>query len=133
MSRAAVLSRLRMYGWPAWGAVVLFFSTAPAGWILGAAPPSTWSWLSALGHVVESGVFAALLAWSGAAWTRGRARLLRIALVGLAFGLAVELIQLPIPYRSFDLRDWAADAAGIAAVLVLVRLGEREAARGRPG
>jgi VanZ family protein len=125
-------SRLKAYAWLAWGAAVLFISTAPAGWILGLAPHASWSLLSAFGHAFEFGLFVALLARWGPPWTGGRWGLVWAACVALAFGLAVELIQLPIPYRSFDLRDWAADAAGIAAALLL-RLGARAAARLRPG
>ena len=116
---AGPLSRVAVHrAWLVWGAAILFFSVAPPGWILGAVPRSGWSFASSAGHVFEFGLFA-LLFWL--ALSAGHAAGRRYALsaaVSLAFGLAIELIQWPIPYRSFDLLDWAADAAGIAAVLL---------------
>lgn len=45
---------------------------------------------------------------------------LKIILISVALGIAVELAQSVIPYRSFDLADLAADFIGsVLAVLVL--------------
>lgn len=122
---------LRPYAWALWAVAVLFFSLAPATWFLGVTPESSWSLLAAVGHVVEFGLFAVLLCWWGPSWTRGRGGIFLVALAALAFGLLVELLQVFIPYRSFDLRDWAADAAGIAIVLLPYRARTRAAARRR--
>jgi VanZ family protein len=104
----------------------------PPGWILATVPRSGWSLASSAGHVFEFGLFA-LLVWL--ALPAGRSAAGRIAVsaaAALAFGLAIELIQLPIPYRSFDLRDWAADAVGIGAVLLsLTACRYRASARSR--
>ena len=106
--------------WLLWGAAILFLSVAPPGWILGAVPRSGWSFASSAGHVFEFGLFT-LLVWPAlpAGYLPGRRYALSAA-AALAFGLSIEVIQLPIPYRSFDLLDWAADAAGIAAVLLVL-------------
>ena len=117
---AGLARRAAGRAWLVWGAAILFLSVAPPGWILGAVPRSGWSFASSAGHVFEFGLFA-FLVWLAppAGYPLGR----RYALSGaaaLAFGLTIEVIQLPIPYRSFDLLDWAADAAGIAAVLLLL-------------
>jgi VanZ family protein len=61
-----------------------------------------------------------LVWWAlGAAAAAGK-RVLLAGAAALAFGLFIELVQWPIPYRSFDLRDWAADAVGVAIGLVAV-------------
>jgi hypothetical protein len=109
--------------WLVWGVAILFFSVAPPGWILGAVPRSGWSFASSAGHVFEFGLFAFLVWLALPAQYSAVRRVAVSASVSLAFGLAIELIQLPISYRSFDLLDWAADAAGIAVVLALLSAG----------
>jgi len=47
---------------------------------------------------------------------------LRIALLTSIWGLATECIQLYIPFRSFDLLDWAADSFGAVIALYVMRL-----------
>lgn len=41
-----------------------------------------------------------------------------VALSALGFGLVIELLQAPLPYRDFSLWDLLADSAGIALGLV---------------
>jgi VanZ family protein len=118
--------------WLLWGAAILFFSVAPPGWILGAVPRSGWSFASSAGHVFEFGLFALLFWLSLPAGHTAVRRAAESAVVSLAFGLAIELIQLPISYRSFDLLDWAADAAGIAAVLLVLSASRSLRAGTRP-
>jgi VanZ family protein len=120
---ATTLRRAAGRAWLAWGVAIVFFSVAPPGWILGAVPRSGWSFASSAGHVFEFGLFA-LLVWLALPARQSVARRVAVSAgVSLAFGLAIELIQLPIPYRSFDLLDWAADAAGIAVVLAVFSVG----------
>jgi hypothetical protein len=117
---AGLAHRAVRRAWLLWGAAILFLSVAPPGWILGVVPRSGWSFASSAGHVFEFGLFA-LLVWPALPAEYPPARRYALsAAAALAFGLTIELIQLPIPYRSFDLLDWAADAAGIAAVLLLL-------------
>ena len=47
-------------------------------------------------------------------WAYPEARPYRLLLSGLAYGALIELIQLFIPYRSCELGDLLADAAGLA-------------------
>ena len=42
-----------------------------------------------------------------------------VALAMMVFGLLIEVIQVPLPYRDFSLLDLAADVAGVALGLVL--------------
>jgi hypothetical protein len=45
-----------------------------------------------------------------------------IAVLTSIWGLATECIQLYIPFRSFDLLDWAADSFGTIIALYMMRL-----------
>ncbi len=45
------------------------------------------------------------------------------------YGLLIELVQHPIPYRSFSLLDWMADVGGILAYGLLVQLARARAQR----
>jgi len=114
--------------WLPWTVAILFLSVAPPGWILGAVPRSGWSLASTAGHVFEFGLFA-LFVWLALPSDGSGGRRAAISgAVSLAFGLLIELVQWPIPYRSFDLRDWAADAGGIAAVLLVLSASRRRRA-----
>ena len=80
-------------------------------------------------HAVAYGVFGGLLLGSGLG-------LGAVAAVGgaAAFGLATEILQMLIPYRSFELLDVVADAAGAVLVVFIVVAGNKIAgAIGRGG
>lgn len=47
---------------------------------------------------------------------------LLIALLICIWGLVTECIQLYVPFRSFDLLDWAADSLGTVIALYVMRL-----------
>ena len=47
---------------------------------------------------------------------------LLIALLTCIWGLTTECIQLYVPFRSFDLLDWAADSFGTIIALCVMRL-----------
>ncbi len=69
-------------------------------------------------HFFGFGVFVALLAW-GYYKKKSSALLIRSGFLGFSFGLFIEVYQLFLPYRSFQLVDLAADCAGIVFMLVL--------------
>ena len=59
-------------------------------------------------------------------------RLLVLVIVAtVGYGLLVELLQLPLPYRSFGLIDLVADAVG-AVLVALCRRGWQALGRPRP-
>lgn len=130
MSAAGVPRRgkLARQAWLPWTAVILFLSTVPPGWILGAVPRSGWSLASTAGHVGEFGLFALFLWLALPPSDSAGRRAVVSGAVSLTFGLVIELVQWPIPYRSFDLRDWAADAGGTAAALLVLSMGRRRRA-----
>ena len=115
-------------GWLAWGVVVLLLSVAPVSWVFGAVPEAEWSWLAAAGHFIEFGLFAALVALSRNARSSWGAALLLGALAGAVYGALIEVVQLAVPWRGFDMRDMAADWAGVAACVLLLSLARRREA-----
>lgn len=85
-------------------------------------PPSTGTPTVLLGAGVDKWLHA--VAYAGLAVTVGYARLgeseldgrtlLAVFLLVAAYGFGVELVQAPLPARSFDLADAAANAVGAA-------------------
>jgi VanZ family protein len=128
---------LARYGWLLWAPVILLVSVVPVAWVFGATPHATWSSSSELGHFFEFGLFAALVALSrerAAAGSRpalagaGAAALRVGAAAAVAYGVAIELIQWPIPYRSGDPRDVVVDVLGVACASAILWQARRRAA-----
>jgi glycopeptide antibiotics resistance protein len=112
-------------GWALWGAIVLAASVVPVGWVFGFAASEDWSWMAGLAHFAEFGIFTALVA---VAWSRRHAwreALVLGAAAGVAYGLLIEAVQLPLPYRSADLRDFALDVCGVATAALLINRARR--------
>jgi len=116
-----------------WTAVIVVVSVVPAEWLLGVAPERSWSVLASGAHALEFAVLAGLLVWRGCAdrATVGPPAgvLLRAGATALFLALLIEIVQWPLPYRSFDGRDLAADGAGIVLGLGLSSLALRRLAR----
>ena len=108
------------YGWLAWAPVILFVSVVPVGWIFGFTPHAAWSLSGELGHFFEFGLFAVLVALARERAVAGSTGLLLGAAAAIGYGLAIELIQWPIPYRSVDPRDVAVDVLGVTCALALL-------------
>lgn len=112
---------IRAWAWLGWLAVVAVASVLPVEWLLGPAPQSSWSALGAAAHFLEYFILAALVLWSG------RRAVFAIAFA-VAAGVALEAAQWPLPYRSADVFDLAADlfgAVAAAAALSATSLGRR--------
>ena len=89
---------------------------------------SVWTLLGALGHYFE---FALLMGLVAVGWRDaiGRRRALAVgAAVSAVYGVVIEVVQLPLPYRHFDVRDMATDWAGVATAALLVSVASRAAA-----
>jgi len=121
-------------GWMVWAPVILLVSVVPVSWVFGFTPHAGWSLSGNIGHVFEFGLFAVLVALARARAVPGSTGLLAGALAGVGYGVAIELIQWPIPYRSADPRDAALDVVGVTCALALlwaVRRRRRVAVVGR--
>jgi VanZ family protein len=126
------MTAVRRWAWLAWTFVVLVASALPASWLLGVAPRESWSALSSVAHILEFLLLAALLLWSlsreqddGVRRYGTGATVWRAILGAFMVALAVELMQWPLPYRSFDPLDLLADAGGIAAAVAAFSVLER--------
>ena len=120
-------------GWLAWGVVILVVSVVPVGWVFGLTPRDAWSALGSAGHFFEFALFAVLVAVSRSRRASGSSSgYLAGALAATGFGLAIEIVQIPIPYRSADPRDFAADVTGVAVALGALALARRRRASVSP-
>ena len=122
-------------GWALWAAVVFVASVVPVAWVFGLTGDEAWSWMSGLAHFAEFAIFTALVAVSlrrRHGWTEVLA--LGVA-AGLGYGLLIEVVQYPLPYRSADVRDFALDVCGVATAALLLTWArrDRERRRGRHG
>ena len=91
----------------AWVALLLAAAYAVANW------PPVRAWYSEVDKLVHALVFAAV--YGALAWAL-KWRPWALALLALALGALVELHQAFLPGFSATVRDWLADAVGIALV-----------------
>jgi hypothetical protein len=134
----------------AWALVVLAFAVVPTHAVLSSTVGEQETRATEIGHFVEFAVLAALALWwateraesrpGGAherrAQTRrpGTAWIVRSAAVwvaAVAYGALIELIQMPLGYRSAQVGDLAVDAAGALAGLLAFSCVRALRARGR--
>ncbi|SDW00876.1 VanZ family protein [Marinobacter mobilis] len=90
------------------GLAILYLATTASNELL---PPSPSDKLNHLVAFLELSLLARL------GWPQARPMTLLTLLAG--YGVAIELIQWPLPYREFSFADMAADAVGIALGLAL--------------
>jgi VanZ family protein len=111
-----------------WAVIMFALAIAPVAWVFGVAPVDVWTLLGALGHYFEYVILTVLIAvgWRDVV---GRRRALAAGAAAAAvYGVLMEIVQLPLPYRRFDVRDMATDWAGVATGVLLVSVACRVAA-----
>jgi uncharacterized protein YfiM (DUF2279 family) len=121
-----------------WAAVILVFALLPTHAALSAAVGERETLTTQVGHFIEFAVLAALGLWwmsarernPGDAGAGGRAgegpaggpvpvrSVLGVWAAATAFGALIEVLQVPLAYRSAQVGDLAMDAAGAAAGLL---------------
>jgi VanZ family protein len=95
-----------------WAGLTLYLTTVPN---FSPAPDTLFSWLlSNGGHFFFFGVLALLLKLDKLSTTYS-------VLLASFYGLLIEFIQLNIPGRSFDLKDWALDTLGSITFLFILK------------
>jgi VanZ family protein len=95
-----------------WAGLTLYLTTIPN---FSPAPDTLFSWiLSNGGHFFFFGILALLLKLDKLSTAYS-------VLLSSAYGLFIEYIQLNIPGRSFDLKDWALDTLGALTFLFLLK------------
>ena len=70
-------------------------------------------------HFLGFGLLAWLLCYGYHKAGRTRWLYVKSAVLSVGYGFVIEIIQIPLPYRIFSWDDLAADAAGVAAALIL--------------
>lgn len=101
------------------GAILFLATTSPTQ-----AVPSSFG--DKFNHVIA---FLELTLLARLGWPQARPVI--VAVLVMAFGVTLELLQAPLPYRSFSLLDLVADAAGIGLGLVLAPLLTAQAGKAR--
>jgi VanZ family protein len=117
----AASARLRLNVMLAWAGVVFAFAVLPTHLLLSATVGERETVVTQIGHFAEFAVLAVLGAW----WLAGQnddrtthwPNFLGARVWGAAtcYGAAIEVIQLPLTYRSAQLSDLVIDAAGALA------------------
>jgi VanZ family protein len=108
-------SLVRRRAWLVWAAAMLVWAVIPISWLLGHASSSQRLSLTTTAHFCEYVVLAGLVvlaarsSWPSRPWLAGAAL---GVLAGLLYGPLTEVVQLPLPYRSFQLGDILADWSG---------------------
>jgi VanZ family protein len=133
--RRSPLGWVAREGWLIWALAILIGGVLPIAAIFDLPESDAWSLSASLVHLAEFAVFTMLVA---VAWRRrvpSSTGLIPAAVLGLLYGLAIEIIQGPIPWRDFSWSDFGFDALGIALGALLLTLvrgarGSRPWARG---
>lgn len=99
--------------------VAFFLALATLTW-LSLAPQDQLPAINLWDKLAHAVAFAALATLIHAGWPDARRTTLWTALIG--FGLMMEVLQIPVPGRTFSWLDLVADATGIAAYAAAARL-----------
>jgi VanZ family protein len=76
-------------------------------------------------HFFGFGILAWLLCYGYHRAKLSRMPYLRAGFFTLTYGFFIELVQIPLPYRQFSMKDFAVDAAGIGVGLFVFFLFRR--------
>jgi VanZ family protein len=102
-----------------WGAYTLYLTTIPNF------SPTKDTFLSFIlsngGHFFFFGIFAVLLFLSLPARIWNLSSRFYAVLITSIYGLLIEFVQLNIPGRSFDLKDWVLDTLGAITFLFILK------------
>ena len=113
--KAPAGSRWRRYAWLVWLVVILVFAVIPLAWLFHREPSLNPSFVTTAGHVGEYTILTVLAAWAFLLRTNRWRAVLGSVLVAAVYGPLMEVVQLPLPYRAFDVHDMVADWAGALA------------------
>ncbi len=103
-----------------WALVIVVLGVVPTHETLEATVGARENLVASLGHFIGYAALAFALAVAFGGW-RIAARALALAgAVAVALGWAMEVVQIPLPYREFQASDGLVDMAGVAAGLLLL-------------
>ena len=112
---APASGRWRRYAWLVWLAVIFVFAVVPLAWFFHRQPSLNPDFVTTAGHVGEYAVLTALATWAFLLRASVWRAVLESVLVAAVYGPLMEVVQLPLPYRAFDVHDMVADWAGALA------------------
>lgn len=129
MSEGGLAGRLAL----AWAGIVLAFAVMPVHQFFEETVGERETLATQVGHFLEFALLAALLArWACARMGSPSQAVVAAWLAATAYGALIEVLQMPLPYRSAQWGDLAMDAAGAGAglvVAVVLRWSRRRRAR----
>ena len=112
-----------------WAAVIVVFGVLPTQGPIHAVAAGRDDQVASAGHFAAYAVLAFVLAVALDDWRPGRRALLGAAALAISLGVAIELVQAPLPYRDCQLADAVIDAAGVALGLVVFSVAARARSR----
>jgi VanZ family protein len=124
---APVVLAARLYA-----AAVVVFAALPTRGALEATVGERQSAVTLAAHFAEFVVLGVLVALATSRRRARREALVVAAVLGVALALGTEVLQLALPWRSFEVRDLVVDVLGLAVGLALVSR-RCAGARGAPG
>ena len=113
----------------AWAAALVVFGILPTEGVVHAIAEGREELISSAGHLASYVLLAFLLAVAVDDWRLSRRAVLGAAALAVCLGVAIELVQAPLPYRDCQLRDALVDAAGVALGLAFFSVAARARAR----
>jgi VanZ family protein len=103
----------------AWAAAIVVFGVLPTQGAVHVIAKGLDDLLTSAGHFASYAVLAFVLAVARDDWRVSRRAVLGAAAVAVSLGVAIELVQAPLPYRDCQVGDALVDVAGAALGLVV--------------
>jgi VanZ family protein len=113
----------------AWAAAVIISGVLPTQGVVHAVAGGRDDLLASAGHFASYTVLAFLLAVALDDWRVSRRAVVGAATLAVSLGVAIELVQAPLPYRDCQLGDALVNAAGAALGLAAFSVAARARAR----
>ena len=112
-----------------WAAALVVFGVLPTEGVVHAIAEGREELISSAGHLASYVLLAFVLAVAVDDWRLSRRAVLGAAALAVCLGVAIELVQAPLPYRDCQLGDALVDAAGAALGLAVFSAAARARAR----
>ena len=112
-----------------WAAAIVVFGVLPTQGAMHAVAGGRDDQVTSAGHFAAYVVLAFVLAVALDDWRLSRRAVLGAAVLAVSLGVAIELVQAPLPYRDCQLADALVDVAGAALGLVAFSAAARARAR----
>jgi len=115
----------------AWAAAIVVFGVLPTQGVVHAVAEGRGGdeLLTSAGHFAAYVILAFVLAVALDNWRLSRRAVVGAAALAVSLGVAIELVQAPLPYRDCQLRDALVNAAGAALGLAVFSVAARARAR----